>query len=126
MEEFVKEQNNGYMFLSIYRCVDEYYYIEYTDASASLYGVARIHFTKMSNRIKRQAHTISDQTKKKLIIDPTEVIPSKYDTTPYAVALKNTNIFKHLPEFLNEEWKNKVWYNYCKKGGNNFRKMNKL
>jgi hypothetical protein len=70
MERFNNEHANGYMLLSVYRCVDQYYYIEFTDASAKVYGVARIHFTKMSNRVTRQSQTITDNVKKQLLLQP--------------------------------------------------------
>ena len=42
------------MLLSVFRSVDEYYYFEFTDASGSVYGVARIHFQRVSNRRLRK------------------------------------------------------------------------
>ena len=50
MREFVGKYNNGYVLLNVLRCVDEYYYFEYTDSTGNSYGVARIHFKNLSNR----------------------------------------------------------------------------
>ena len=54
MSKFVDEYKNGYVFVNVYRCVDEYYYIEYSDADFKVYGVARIHFKNLSNRRARK------------------------------------------------------------------------
>jgi len=68
MDEFIKKFNNGYIFLSIYRCIDEYYYIEYTDETGSHYGVARIHFKNLSNRRVKKSNQYSGRFEKLMLV----------------------------------------------------------
>jgi hypothetical protein len=59
MQEFVDEHQNGYMLLSVSRCVDEYYYFEYTDADGGVMGVARIHYQRLSNRRIKKGQVVT-------------------------------------------------------------------
>ncbi len=49
------------MLLSVYRCIDEYYYVEYSDAKGEVFGVARLHFKSLSNRRIKKSRKYSGQ-----------------------------------------------------------------
>ena len=68
MQQFVEEHQNGYILLSVFRCVDEYYYFEYTDAEGDVYGIARVHYQRLSNRRIRSGQAPSTSFQKKIMI----------------------------------------------------------
>lgn len=114
MEQFLWDNNNGFMLLNVYRCIDEYYYFEFTDADASLYGVARVHFQKMTNRLRRAGQNYNDNVRKKLMLEQSQLAPPKYSTRPYAVALKDIDVFGHIKYFTEKQpISDQTWSMFC-------------
>jgi len=56
------------MILSVFRCVDEYYYFEYTDAAGEVYGVARVHFHRMSNRRLKEGQIPANNFQRQMLL----------------------------------------------------------
>lgn len=68
MDEYSFKNKKGYILLNVYRCVDEYYYFEFSDSTGSDYGVARIHFKNLSNRQVKKSKKYSGTFEKHLLV----------------------------------------------------------
>lgn len=56
-----------------------------------------------------------------------DLAPYKYSLKPYAIAIDNMNVFKHLKYFLGEKGiVDQNWISFCKTNGENFRKLTKI
>lgn len=113
MSNFVSEHGKGYIFLNIYRCIDEYYYIEYSDTEGKVYGVARVHFKNLSNRRVKKSKKYSGFLERVLIVDEKDMIPERYSRKPFSVYLKNTDIFSHVPAMFDRNNPKDTWYKFC-------------
>jgi hypothetical protein len=65
----VEKHQNGFILLNVYRCIDEYYYVEYTDASGAGFGVVRVHFKNFSNRRLKKSKKYSGNFERMLLLD---------------------------------------------------------
>ncbi len=84
------------MLLNIYRCIDEYYYIEYSDSNGDGFGVARIHFKNLSNRRIKKSNKYSGLFEKQMLLEEKQMIPEKYSRRAYSVYFHNLSVLKHL------------------------------
>jgi hypothetical protein len=125
MSEFQSAHGNGFILLSIYRCIDEYYYVEYSDAEGTVFGVARLHFKSLSNRRIKKSKKYAGSFERMMLVDESDMIPERYSRKPYSVYLKNAKIFTHLQALLERNDPKEVWHNYCERteAGRTFRKL---
>lgn len=123
MSEYQSKNGNGYLLLNVYRCVDEYYYFEYSDASGSDYGVARVHFKDLSNRQLKKSGKYSGMIEKMLLLSESDMLPERFSRKAYSTVLKGVNLFTHAVSVIATG--DQPWHSYCAKNGANMRKLPK-
>ena len=56
-----------------------------------------------------------------------DLAPSKYSLKPYAIAIDNVDVFKHLKHFFGEKAiLDQSWSSFCNSDGENFRRLSKI
>ncbi len=118
MREVFKEYSNsvsinGIIVLDIFRCHDEFYYIQLCDSKGENYAIARIHFKRFSNRLPKKSGVYATELENRLIVQPKDMVKETQKMDPFIVAVSGESLFEGLSQLIEE--KNLLFKNFTVK-----------
>jgi hypothetical protein len=60
--------------LDIFRCLDEFYYIQICDTKGKNYAIARVHYKRLSNRLPKNYKQYGSDLEERLIVQPKDMV----------------------------------------------------
>ena len=81
------------MVLDVFRCLDEFYYIQICDTKGQNYAIARVHFKKLSNRQPKTYEKYESELEKRLIVQLKDMVKEKQKTDPFLLVLQGHLLF---------------------------------
>ena len=99
------------MLLSIFRCIDHFYYFEFTDPEGLYYGVARVHFQTISNRRARPDKKYAGDFEKRMALNMSRFAHSPEQRRADSVVVKS-RVFNHISKLILAD-KLYMWNDYC-------------